>query len=570
MRLAIAAVVLSACGGGDRVTARFEVDDPAATSVRMVVYAEGDVTLSCDTLAFSEIAEQDLAQATVVEVSGARGERVELGEIPRDGLKLFFAEAFTDNGTPIYAGCAPLGAIDGDVEVDIPVEERLQFVPTGLEITGGELRVNRLATTNIEGQRVDGEIRYSIVGPAEFETGGSLEQGEPVTVTSTLPPQPGPLRLQLRARWAEPEELNTVQEPAVIPLDLNGQTTNPFVVQPLQVGQLGGAVGVVALTGLAGQKTAQRFCFTPGTFNNTRSPQAMPDVGVLATVRDPGGGKLVGASQDTLFELSCDADVAQTAIGLSRPPTRAVTLPSCDPAEADPAVYVQDAMGMVAVDPEDGSPITSFSGSAVIDPEPLAATNTQLVTAGCVDAATETLPTMVLAQSRTGGLVTALLATKTGVGTEDEASRFQFVTAQVTAGSAFPATNTGSGGLQLGLVTDEGPAIGHYDIQLLGANMLAIDEVANDPTPSVVTDLASGDVDGDDLNDVVALLSFGDNVQVFISLARPGTDDRLRGFFPGPIAGRSTSLRVFDVNGDGVDDIVLLGETELVVLDMGG
>lgn len=575
MKGVIAAPVLAAwtaCGGADQVTARFEVDDPAVTTIRMVVYEEGATPLSCDALAFSEIDPGALAQATVVEVSGERGERVDLGEIPRAGTKLFFAEGLTENGTSVVAGCESLGAIDGDVVVDIEVEPRLVFAPVTIQINSTDLRIGELKLTNLLGEQVNGEVRYTVIGPKGFETGGSLQQGQPVVVTSTLPPQPGPMRLQLRGRWAEPVERNAIQEPAAIDLPLGGAAVSPGIAA-LQVGLLGGQVGIMAMTGLAQQKTGKFFCFAPGSFTPAPEPDAdMANVGALATVRDPGGGgKIVGASTDDFFELQCGAPVVSTVVPRQRAPIAATTLPSCDSDEADSAIYLQDVMGIIAIS-LDGAEITSFAGTPVINPAALAVTDGELVSAGCVDGGLETLPTVIVAQGRDGqlGLVTAQVVTKTGVGTEDEATRIQAAAAAVTAGSAFPATNPGPGGLQLGVVTDEGPQISHFDLQLLDANKVALDEVNADPTPSVVTALAAGDIDGDDLNDVVALVAFGDSVQVFMSLARPGTDDRLRGFFPGPVAERSAELRVFDVDGNGVDDIVLLGDTTLTVLNMGG
>jgi len=100
-----------------------------------------------------------------------------------------------------------------------------------------------------------------------------------------------------------------------------------------------------------------------------------------------------------------------------------------------------------------------------------------------------------------------------------------------------------------------------------------VDQIGQDPTPSQVTAVASGDVDGDGLTDIVALLAFANEAQVFISLARDGTDDRLRGFFRGPSSDRTVKLAVADINQDEVDDIILFGSNgarlALTVLQMG-
>jgi hypothetical protein len=567
--IAVGALLCAAAGcGNDTVTVRFSVELADVSAIRLVVYEQRADPIDCDALAFSELSDEILDQSLVVEVTGERGEEVALGEIPRDSDKLFFAEAFNPAGISILAGCEPLGAIDGDVDVVIDPEPRLTFVPFGgLAITDGQLEVDNLAVTDVEGNPEGGSlIKWELLAPADFFTEGDFtQQIGAVELGDALPPQPGPLRVTFRARWAEPLELSAFQVPPEVPLALPaGTTASTGVLEPLQVADLGDSVGVVAIVeSAAPAQTAEVFCFAEAdtaSFDHTTASVAMDGISAITRVFDPAGGKVIGVGQADWIEITCDGSTNKPSPFTAAPPARATPMPSCDPAQADPAVYLQTDDRITAVSP-DGEPLGAAAG---VVPVSDLDTEDRLVTSGCVEANGEAQPTLVT-NPRAADLSRLELVVLTASGV-----RRRGVPGLASAASAFRADQSGSGGLQLGLVTPEGPAIGHYDLQLINetqlVNAMLVD---SDPTPSLVTAIASGDIDGNGTSDVVALVSFADEVQVFMSLDM-GAAGRLRGFFPGPLSERSAQLRVFDVDNNGVDDVVLLSQDRLTVLDMGG
>ena len=569
-----ALIALAACGA-DQITVRFITDRDDIAEIRMAVYAERspDKPLSCEALEFSEIDPEVLAQSLVTEVSGAPGERVELGDIPREGLKLFFAEAISTSGVSVLAGCASTGAVDGDVVIDIEPRDRLVILPTAAAaVSEASIVVESLVVTDLAGTALrQAEIHWTVQGPA-----GHLEEGSttttvpppPITIAGS-PPSPGPLRVEVRASWAKPVQLGAVKTPPSTDLALpaGAVSIDALIADTIAAGRLAGdAIGVVALVDSDAGRVGQLHCFDqPGSLISQASVEPLTDVVTLGLLRDPAGGKIVGASGIEWIELSCAGAPVTRPTPFSGRPSKLVAMPGCG--DRDPALYAQLGISEIEVADPAGEVLTDFS--EVLSPDGIGA-GIILRTSGCVeDQLGATNPTVVLSQSRGADDPTfrALIAARVDGGTQvGLAGGF------VTAVSA-DAVSTGPGGLQLGQITAEGPSLGRYDLQPLANSTLTASLVGEDPTPSQITELASGDVDGDGLTDMVALLAFANNVQVFISLALPDSGDRLRGFFAGPVTDRFARLRVADLDQDGVDDIILLGNDEgagkLTVLEMG-
>lgn len=571
---ALAALVASGACGTDQVEIRFVTGRDDIAEIRMAVYAEGDVALSCEGLEFSEIDPETLAQALVVEVSGAPGERVELGEIPRAGLKLFFAEAITSAGISVLAGCASHGAITGDVTIEITPRDRLVILPAAsIEVIDDQVAVDGLVVTDLGGApQIGSEVHETLTGPANFVLEGTTSTGEGATrILRPSPPSPGPLRFELRASWAKPVQLTAVKAPPSTDLELPAGAATiaaQGLADTLQVGRFGdGEVGVVALLDSGAGRVAQLHCFEGSLAPAQSSVEPLADVVSLGLLRDPGeGDRVIAASGTEWTELSCAAPALTRSSPFAGRPGKLVAMPGCD-GDADPALYAQLGPGEIAVADPFGEVLTDFSEA--LPPDNIG-DNLGLRTSGCVeDQLGAANPTIVLSLSRGDDDPTFRTLIAARVDGVPQVGQIGVLTTAVSAESI----STGPGGLQLGRITAEGPAIERYDLQPLANGTLTAGLVGVDPTPSQVTELASGDVDGDGLTDLVALLAFANSSQIFVSLALPGTGDRLRGFFAGPVTDRSAKLRVADVDQDGDDDIVLfgseMGTTRLTVLEMG-
>jgi hypothetical protein len=144
----------------------------------------------------------------------------------------------------------------------------------------------------------------------------------------------------------------------------------------------------------------------------------------------------------------------------------------------------------------------------------------------------------------------------------------------VAAGMGFTQANAGEDALLLATTLGiEGTDIARYRILPIGDDALDVELVTSDGTPTFAQSTSSGDFDGDGLNDVAAVLVFGDTVEatdyrIYISLGRTGATGRVAGV-SGPKGGQRPRVFIRDFDGDGHDDILIGSNGSFEIFDMG-
>lgn len=163
----------------------------------------------CDDLAFGRVDAERIELAEVSRAELSEAEEVPVASLSRQGVKLFFAEAFSSSDEPVLAACAGLGGIQEDQELRLVGEpittlsvDQATLAPTfgASETVPVSVRVR-----DALGQRVPQAIvEVESFGPgtdpsrrsATTDSEGALRLDAP------LPPRPGPFAVDLLSRWS--------------------------------------------------------------------------------------------------------------------------------------------------------------------------------------------------------------------------------------------------------------------------------------------------------------------------------------------------------------------------------
>lgn len=605
--LALIAAGLCGCDDGS-ITVLFEPDTDEAPIARhhLVVYEEPagvagdpDQRFTCDRLAFGEIDDDALDASVVSELSVDVGESGSLGDIPREGRKLFFAESLTADSVSVFAGCAERDLLEGDVVVDIEPELRRNVVIQGDPFGDGSGDVG-VIVTGLLGENLAGStIRFELLGAGGFSQEGSvvsLEGARSTMLALDKPPLAGPVRLTVRVRWSA-TGVEPVQGFLAPPLCLDDEPPTclamPTVGVPraerrptdlIEIGRIGpgGNLGIVALGVPAADnaREAQIHCFDSAGALVISDTVNVDGANTLGLIRGSDSDRIItvrgGQTASEWVELGCGPASVTTVVKpnpFGQVPIKLAPMSSCaSPGSADDHVLAQIAANLVlpAASPE-GDPLAAERiDLSNLDFDNGTADRLSLRASGCVSAA-DGPQTAIAADATADGSTTfaPFLVTL-----DDGGNRIGPLQATASVAWLGRESELGDSQLLLGELTNEGPTVGRYNVQLLGGSGLTGDLTGEDPLPSIALETAGGDVDGDGIADVVSLLAVGqgDSGGGFLlhaSLGLPGTDDRLRAFIPNAIELRSARLRVADINGDGVDDIILRSAAAIVVLEMG-
>ena len=208
LRLAPAALVLAACADPS-FEVRFDMPADwreAVVETSLSVYAPADTGgIRCDDIALGTVDAETLAAARVAEVLARRGDRADLDDIPREGPKRFVARGFDDEGRERFAGCAEHDLIEDGDTVTITAERRIQLAVPGLRTTLDalpdmvEVQVSDALGEIAPGVTVGWALR-TMDGPGDISELVSNERGRAL-LDLPPPPRPGPLAVDVHARW---------------------------------------------------------------------------------------------------------------------------------------------------------------------------------------------------------------------------------------------------------------------------------------------------------------------------------------------------------------------------------
>jgi hypothetical protein len=581
---AVAALLMGVACGEPELTIGFTMPPRArararSASLRLLEPPPGQ-NFGCDTLAFGDVDAALERAATVFEqqlpLDGGGGP-LRLGALPRVAKKLFVASALDADGRAIAIGCAEVGAIDDDLDVEITAEPIVELVRPLLPPLAFAQGDTRTASVPVGVRDVLGEPagdvsarwRLLAAGGAQGEGVVRSSRAGVLSVVFSPPPRPGPFLLSLRARWSGRTDL--VFEGAVTPS--KEVVEIPGRVVAYEAGALGpnGQPGIAAVVVQGAQVRATLVYRTPGastwTFRNS-DPVLLgslyaPRVVVLPTKR-------IGAPRDRVIlltglewrEIAADGSAEPRAIQL---PGGAAGITGARAAErcgvpGDPQVVLGLVEGTT-------TRLRVFDANGASAPNHfLSGLPYDLAAAGCVSSPTGTLLRTFVLRGEGAPIITI----------ERPADDFAAV-----------------GWLALGAGITVTPAIGAEPPLLVGTQIslnelvitrarlahdaampddLTIVGAANDLVPSPFQPEATvgGDVDGDGRLDLVSLLSddAGDGRpfrrQVWSILGVEAQGRRIAGPLITALSSATpVSLVVTDLDEDGTGDVVL-GERPLV------
>ncbi len=542
------------------------------------------VTVDCERLAFGEVDADTIAAATIEEVI-ARDPQLAL-EVPREGRKLFWFQANDSEGLAVAAACGEIATIDGEEHLDLSGEPATIVTSAPLSELGGAPFPASfpVAITDIDGFPVaDAELRWTIVGPGG-QAGTGAERTSPAGVVNVepVPPQaPGPAVLTVRSRW------NRSSAPRFVGYEPSSVLFSANLPGDVDIGRIGdpdflyvvGRIGPSGEPGFAAQGMPEQALIARpkqimlGHWNGSQFVTALSPstdgVYTLGHVTSGNRDVVVAINGNGWNEFAANGSVSTSSSDLSLGPLERVThlfsAGSCDSGQigSERIVAVTSAGGSAVLDDGGGlvvgGPIDDVAAAITaqgVSPE-------NFLVTGCVAGTSDAAhPTLVF---KTGdGIGFAAIMDTTRLGTLPIAA----------GGIGFsPAVGAETPRLLATELSLNGTSLRRLRLTTVGTDRAAAETVDEDPTPVVPLSTAGGDVDGDGLTDIVAILGLSNpraevRFRLLIALGIEVDGQRIVGLSE-EFSMQTPRLRLYDFDGDGDDDILLGGSTSLTILEMG-
>jgi hypothetical protein len=510
----------------------------------------------CDMLAFGQVDPDALRLSLVTEISLVTTSEAPL-EVDRTASKLFWAEGLDGQGRRLVTGCAQFGEVDDDTEVVIESEptklvtvaQRPSLsVPMGTSLTDPIV----FAVTDLDARPLAGvEVRWEIDGAGGSGSSGAATTSESgnASILPAIPTRPGPFVLDVAIRWVEgdPEAVTGFVQPAAELGMLQGS------VFDYRSGPIGpnAEPGFVALLDedIAVYKVVFVYQNADGELQ-MRTSQTLftnaPQLGLIEASRDGERARPIVIGLDNWIEVGADGSLTDRPA--YNPPTGLAPVAiemstSCEPG-SPPQIFVSYESDVIGI----------FNDDAAGN---LFTTNLDLIASGCVTDQTAGVVRLMVLEDPQLNLFVAVLV----------GDRF--------FGEPWLAISNGIG---------FAPAIGSPRERLLLGTQLSVNEVVisryvvssgNETLSLVQRGLDSpngfplftdgGDIDGDDLLDVVSLVDQRTAVEdpqrfaVWSALGREREGSRITGDFEisAGIELRSPEMMVIDLDRDGSDDVVV-------------
>ncbi|HKE18530.1 MAG TPA: hypothetical protein VKB80_26815 [Kofleriaceae bacterium] len=579
LALALAALAIAGCTDPS-IDVVFDVPDDyedLTRTVKVDVIAPGDALWQCADIEFGEIGEQDLVASEVDHAElGPDGDDSGFDNVPRRGLKLFYARAYNELGQLVAAGCASHELVEGEATVVIAGQPAtfLSARVTQRRETGDLARL-QVGVSDARGNPLpDVPVRYRVVSangstsPAEAD---SDDQGS-LDLELDSPPWFGPQAVDVDVPWQanQIEPVTGFRRPAprfaveVAPAD---QIQDLPSEQIYQIGRIGpdGEMGIAVLgpaSGTEGRLVHLYIAQGAGLADVTAA--APVHGGALGLVAAGARDRVLVLDENAWHEIAPDGAVTshQQSLGLGGDAHRIIALPSaCEQGAPRDRMLVDAGAGLVVLS-ADLEPVAS----------PLAA-DASLLAAGCVIGNTGVNPAAVW--DHLGAI--QLMA-------EIDGARSAPWPNAIRRGIAFTpllGEEPGSGPFALGNLTEvDGDSIARHTLVRGPGDRLALDVELEDEVAGTSIATTGGDFDGDGLLDVaglvlVANLNGTQEARVFTALGATLEGVRLAGQSPalapdaeGTQRYLDSELFAADLDGDGYDELIVASRNRFDVYSL--
>lgn len=581
---------MSACDGPSLTVELVTPAGLAETLTRTVVTAYVSETLTCDAIAFGDVAAADLDTARIQEVDVAQTST--LADLPRLDRKLVVARGFIGEGgdVPATAGCAEVDDITGPTEVRIDGQLIASVALTGA-IDAGTFSDRRIAVDvdQPSGAPLAGrEVRWTTIGPVGSFGGAnqttSVQAGVVIVtdergraeVTPAESDVFGPMVARVAVAWAD-RPLPLVQgfahsDHVRVALDASGNSPSspPTCVARRRLGK---PTVACLITGESSQRVVE---FSLNGANLRIRNLSVPDVQrafSLVTARHGGGDTApLYAILDDGRWLGLDGTADAGTADLCRMqdgsctvrPTRSVLLPGCNGEASRVVVELaqNDGQNRFETFTETGSPVAGLAMRIRGD--------FRIVAAGCVgygETLTEALVVTTAAATNGQNFVLIDCGRETACNTA-------WLGPPVATFAPGPAP--GDAPRLVGSVTDiTGPVIVEWilapDVDRSGAPTVMLRERRRTPAAESPIGIVAGNFDADTMIDLAWSVVSGDNLQrtrVQFALAPQAAGLRLTGVTRRLIGAPLTLVSV-DLDCDGRDDIVSVQKDAVHVIRTG-
>jgi hypothetical protein len=531
----VALAVLGACQD-PTVSVRVTVPSAPSTyenltiSVTVLAPAAGQ-PIDCDTLAFGEVTPEAIQLAEVTGVTFVQSDPgdVPIDGVPRLGTKLWLAQGHDDDGVLEVAGCATEGDIDSDDTVTIDTEPAatIQLEPLAADAPVPDMlgvAVRDAFDAPLEGRAV----HWDVYGPASADLDGDQELATAADGTVKLPldapPRPGPVSIQVRARWAAAQPAVAAAFEPPDGMGFNVDRTCTVAVDTLTVDNSAWhpihAGGDAGLAGLA-RNEMRAYLYAASWDGAVATDDCTPDLGptVAFTVLRAGTGhpadRLITMTASTWNETAVTkpAGSVQLVPGASLPwtnpgafpPVALATVPTCGTDDgADDVVLAQLVNDQVLAFDAEGASTASMLANGLTLAIPQLVTTFQaplrLGAAGCI-------------QLEPGGAVPGVVLETVRDQSTEAAAQHRFLAVIGPDGFAIvPVMSYGA--VSFSDVTDATPTLIGGTVEPDGAkvvrwqlaqvnDMLALQDVQRVDSLGPPASAAYGDVDGDGQPDLV-------------------------------------------------------------------
>lgn len=539
----------------------------SSVSLAVIVPPHGS-PFGCDEIAFGTVGDDIVEANTVDELPPLRGTNAgSLKSLPREDYKILYARGFNTDGEQIVAGCAEFGVIEGQETQTITAEAVTIATLPASGLGDVAAPATPIQITDYAGQPVAGvETRWTVSGPGALPASdsGFSDQDGTVLISIEAPPLPGPVAVDIHAKWArtEPPRIDGFLEPAaLLRRDLTGPGDGSagLVRDPEELYQVGrlGPNGEIGLVGMGAPEAGQRqltivyFDLEEQVIREAVTAP-LPAAAVTPFLLTKDGREQVHIlTTSELLTVSPTGDVTSSVATTSGLVRKTFALGGCEDPEAVESTLLVFLGGETRVYGPDGfindSPFTDVAG------EPLAS--------GCISSG-DTLHRAVVYQSG-NNLVTVVVDMDDGVRTGS--------LAVIPSGISFsPATGSEDALLLATTLGLEGTDLVRYAMLPVGASDIAFEPVASNATPTFARSTLAADFDDDGHTDVAGVLTFGDTsstteYRLYITLGLP------TGAIAGvsPVAqGLRPRIWTRDFNRDGYDDIVVASANSFVIFSM--
>ena len=544
--------------------------------------------VSCTDVAMGNVNHDALATALEDQVTVSRDQPAgALTRVPRTGDKLFVARALAADGQLVAAGCTEQGTIDGDARVDIDGQPAVVLSARDSAVAGPLRPMVQLAASDALGRPMSGvTAAYRVLGAQSevAEPAVASDADGTLTLTIDAPSWYGPEVVNVNVPWqanqlAPIAGFRTPPAPRFAPTVPDAGQTEPLAPAALyQVGHVGpgGQPGIAMLGRLsdpsnpASDRPLLVWYADAGTLRQAPGfATAVVKAGAIGLVESSDGSPDQVVAMNALRWYARDPGsgaVTSTALPDLVNADRMIPIGTCQPDQPRDHVVVDDGAG-VALYAGDGS----VDRGSQLQLE----SGAQLIEAGCVRGLDSVYPAVVYSATNPQGDTRIRVAADLG---DSKPATW----ATVARGIAFtpelsdPQTGAPVGPFLLGNRFEiDGGSLARFNLVPGVSGQLGLDLIDQDDLAGTVLSSTAGDLDGDGLLDVAALILVvlpdrTTEIRAFVALGQTVEGARLAGISDASIDVTDIDARLMaaDLAGEGHDQLIVATSTGPLVFDL--